>query len=128
MVLVRQCCWLGGHWGASPHSSLQAEWGWPRGSRRRLSFSPCSSQGSQGNPDFSYSFLAVLAACACCCLDKTFLSIKKNLWGIMTHHHQPLHLVRDQNCWRRNFDPLKEQKHRARHAKANLYFPLAVLW
>lgn len=78
--------------------------------QRQLSSSSCSSQGSEGNLDFSYSILAVLAACACYCLNKTFLSIKKDLWGVMTHHHQPLHLVRDQNCWRRNFLSLKRTK------------------
>lgn len=85
MFLVRQGCWLGGHCHAPPHSSLQADWGWLTGSKRQLSSPSCSSQGSEGNLDFSYSFLAVLAACACYCLNKIFLSKKKDLWGIRTH-------------------------------------------
>ena len=81
MFSISARCWLELHQYAPPHSLLQAELGWLRGSKRQLRSPSRSRRGSEGNPDLPYSFLAILAACACYCLDKTFLSERRTTGG-----------------------------------------------
>lgn len=81
MFSISERCWFELHRYAPPRSLLQAEQGWLKGSKRRLSSPSWSGQSSEGNLDFSYSFLAILAACACYCLDKPFPSERRTTGG-----------------------------------------------
>lgn len=111
MLLVRQCCWLGGHCGAA-HTALQVQWGWLRGSKR---WQLCIIW-------VTWTFLTAFWLFWQPVLVPAWIFIfQKGPLGDNDTSLPMLQLVRDQNCWRRSLNKITEPT----MLRLTLVFPFA---